>query len=1145
MRISMFLALLVFGMANGLSAGDQIFLANNPNLSPDGAQLVFDWMGDIWTVPIQGGAARALTQHTGKDSQPKFSPDGSEVAFISDRDGTPQVYVMPAAGGTPTRLTYHTSGYGLEGWTPDGKKLLVRANRDHYWRHGERFFLIGREGRTAEELLFDDYGAQASLSPDGRKLLFAREGTQWWRKGYHGSQASQIWQFDLDSKVFTKVCIHDRGANFPVWKADGSGCYYASAKNGAFNIHECDIGSGTDRQLTTFPDDSVVQLCIARDGKTMVFRHLFDFYSYRPGSGSPPTKIDIRASGDRLPDPIERRTLSTAQQVAFTADGLEIAFTSGGDLWVMDTELREPKRITRTAEEERDPVMSADGQFIFFVSDMHGECNIWRAERGDKKKWWWQNSEFKLQRLTQDQVAKSRLQLSPDGKRLTYLRNCGDLCIMDVDGKNDAVLLKSFSPVECDWSPDSKWLVYSAENDDFNRDVWVMPVDGSKPAFNLSRTPFPEHSPAWSPDGKAIAWVGRRGMDEYDVHYVWLRAEDDEATSRDRTLEKALDKMKKTRPAPAAETKESAEPTPPPKPPAAGGAHVVIDFDRIHDRIRFVSIPDSQESELVWSPDGKRLAFAATVDGKRAMYAIELPDDPKPKQLNAGTGSQARWLKNGQVVWLANGVPASFSAGGAAPAAPRATPTPPSPAAAGPGRRPTAPAATAPAPTSGDAATGTEYRFTALQDYDRGQKFAAAFDLSWRTMRDNFYDERLGNRDWDAVRRKYLDMAKDAPDTDTLATIVNLMLGELNGSHLGFFAGGPAALAARNAPPADPAVGPKWSEITAHLGVRFDNHHDGSGLKIRDVLPGGCADQQRSRLQAGEVILTIDDQPVTIHMDLTRVLNGPPNRELTLKVIGTDQKERSVVMRPISYTQARGLLYKHWTDQNRAAVDKLSNGTLGYLHIDAMAMPSFWRFENELFAIGNGKDGLIIDVRENGGGSTADHLLTALCQPEHAITVPRGGGQGYPQDRKVYACWNKPIIVLCNQNSFSNAEIFSHAVKTLKRGQVVGVPTAGGVISTGAAQIMDVGMIRLPFRGWFLPTDGRDMELNGAVPHHIVWPHPGDMPAGKDVQLEKAIDVMSHDVAAWKARPQPKLKKASELEPNAKPNGRIASGFGE
>ncbi len=401
-------------------------------------------------------------------------------------------------------------------------------------------------------------------------------------------------------------------------------------------------------------------------------------------------------------------------------------------------------------------------------------------------------------------------------------------------------------------------------------------------------------------------------------------------------------------------------------------------------------------------------------------------------------------------------------------------------------------------------------------------------------MRDQFYDERLGNRDWNAVRQKYLPMAGESPDMETFTTVVQLMLGELNGSHLGFTAsagggGGPRrGQPAPAAPGADPAAGPNWREVTCHLGVRFVADAKGPGLTIRDILPQSTADQKKSKLAPGEVILSIDGTPVNPETDLTTILTGPASRLLTLKVKGVDGKEREVMLEPTTYAVARTRLYDAWLESNRKAVETASKGTLGYLHISAMSDPSFQKFIEELGAVGAGKDGLVIDVRENGGGSTADHLLTALTQPVHAITVPRGGGPGYPQDRKIYATWNKPIVVLCNQNSFSNAEIFSHAIKTLKRGKLVGVPTAGGVISTGAAPIMDIGTIRLPFRGWFLLNDGEDMELNGAMPDVVLWPEPGQMPAGKDAQLAKAIEVLMQDVKEWKEKPRPALRKATE-----------------
>jgi tricorn protease len=192
-----------------------------------------------------------------------------------------------------------------------------------------------------------------------------------------------------------------------------------------------------------------------------------------------------------------------------------------------------------------------------------------------------------------------------------------------------------------------------------------------------------------------------------------------------------------------------------------------------------------------------------------------------------------------------------------------------------------------------------------------------------------------------------------------------------------------------------------------------------------------------------------------------------------------------------------------------------------------MSWGSFYEFERQLFAAGYGKDGLVIDVRDNGGGFTADHLLTALTQPRHAFTIQRGGEPGYPQDRKVYATWNKPIVVLINQSSFSNAEIFAHAIRTLGRGPLVGVETGGGVISTGGARVLDFGFIRTPGRGWFLIGDGEDMEQNGAPPHHEVWTEPGDFAEGIDRQLDKAVEVLLDDVAKLKkkvTRPAPRYR---------------------
>ncbi len=1111
-------------------------LVKHPSLSPDGAHVAFEWNGDLWVARSDGGDARQLTAHPGKDSQPRFSPDGKTIAFLSDREGSPQVFTVPIAGGTPQQLTHHTAGYDQVSWLPDGERLLVKANRDFFWRHGDRHFVINKTPRSAETLLFDDYGTDAQLSPDGKKLLFAREGEPWWRKGYQGTRASQIWLYDLCSKAFTKVLQKSFGCRWPMWRPDGLGFYYVEEHADGSNLFEYEFAAQSGRPLTKFEKESVVFPAISRDGSAIAFRHLFDLYTYAPATKAL-KKLDLVHNSDRVSKKTDTRLLSSATDAAFSSDGLEVAFVAGGDLWIMDTELREPVAVTRTPGEEKQPIFTPDGQGLIFVQSLGDMFAIVKATRKDAKKYWWQNASFDSVRLGEFDDVPSQLKLSPDGKKIAYVRGGGDLWIADLDLKNAKKVLPGWNAPEFDWSPDGQWLVYALYDNDFNRDVWIMSSAGGK-SVNISRHPFNEGSPVWSPDGKMVAFAGQRASVESaaNIALVYLRAEDDDKTARDRKLEKALEKMKGR--ANPAKSFGKGEPIKVDPAKGEGGDDkkddkkeekkddvkkddakkpLAIDFEGLAERVHRVSLGEGSANTLFWSPDSKKLAFTGTFEGKLGTYAIDIGDSLAPKALTTAVGSRPTWLKQGnQIVWVVAGVPTSTpGTAAAAPTTPTAAPTTPTPKGIGKGGGkgfgPTAPATTAP---SG----GGSYTFSVRQDLDLPGRNAAVFDECWRTMRDQWYDGKLNNRDWNAVRAKFLPAAREAPDLDTLGTVIQMMLGELNGSHLGFtFAIAEGTVEKK---------GPR--DVTPHLGVRFDQSYAGPGLKIRDVLPTGPADKPRSKLRPGEIIQKVSGAPVDLGKDLTAVLNGPLDREILLAVEGLDGKTRDVNLRPISYLAANALLYDLWLETNRKAVDVASGGKLGYLHISAMSMPTFRKFEEELVSQGSGKDGLVIDVRENPGGSTADHLLTALTQPVHAITVPRGGGPGYPHDRKIYETWHKPIVVLCNQNSGSNAEIFSHAIKSLKRGQLVGVATAGAVVSTGSVAIMDVGILRLPFRGWFVVGDGLDMEKNGAAPHHVLWPAPGHLPQGRDAQLAKAIDVLLADVAAWRQRPQPRLQYSTE-----------------
>ncbi|MHC4847984.1 MAG: S41 family peptidase [Planctomycetota bacterium] len=1071
-------------------ADESIRLLREFSLSPDGAEIYFAWRGDIWSHPLQGGSAKRLTAHPAIERFPRLSPDGKTLAFVSNRTGANQVYTMPVAGGDPKQQTHHSEGSLVSDWYPDGKAMLIKGNRDNFWRSGDRYFRRVLDG-SADRMLFDGYGHSAQVSPDGKQLLFCREGVSWTRKGYRGPQSSQIWLFDFASRVFTRQTEGEFGERSPVWVPDASGYFFTAQRDGAFNLFRRQLESGQTVQLTRFKDDGVLFPALSRNGAVIVFRVGFDLYRM-DASGGEPERLKLIYRGDAIHERVSRAQLARARQVAFSNDGREVAFIAGGDLWVMDTELKEPRRITRTPEEERDPVFAPDHKSILFVSDKGGQADLWTAKRADEKRHWWRNEAFELKQLTDDEAPESDPRFIKGG-RVAFTNLRGDLWTMKADGTDRKLVFDSWNPPSFDFSPDGKWVAYAIEDNDFNRDIWIRAADGSGEPVNVTRHPDWESSPTFSADGKMLAFVGRRNHEEVDLHYVFLRKQDDDESKRDRTIEKAEKKMKGRKD--PSKAKKKAPPKSPfqkwvedwakkqkaakQKKPAPKKKKPTIDFDGISDRIRRIEIAGVSESGPFWSHDSKKLVFRAKIDGKEGLWTVSPPDEVKPKSLSTTKGSGWRWLKEGnQIVGLAGGRPTSLSASG----------------------KPTA------------------FAFRVPNEVDLPARNRAAFDLCWRVMRDSWYDERFNNRDWNAVRAKYREMAGTVT-VDELDQVVDMMLGELNGSHLGFSARGAPAFRA-----------PAWRDVTPHFGTRFDDSFEGPGLKVTSVIEGSPAWRTKSRIEKGEVILSADGKPLDPGRDLALQLNGRPNRDVRLRVKDRKGKERDVVIRPMSYGQVRGLLYDEWQQRNRDYVTKRSDGKLGYLHVRGMNWSSFEKFEAELYKVGHGKDGLLIDVRDNSGGFTADHLLTVLCQPVHAVTVPRGGKVGYPQGRMVYARWHKPVTVLCNQNSFSNAEIFAHAIRSLERGRVVGVRTAGGVISTGGRGIMEFGFLRLPFRGWFLAKSGRDMELNGCVPDFEIWPRPEEWATGVDRQLAKGVDLLAGEVKEWRERPQKPLRFRSGAE---------------
>ena len=1092
---------------------ERIYLGSRPSLSKDGKTFVFEWADTIWKASTEGGVAVALQTDTSKNIWPVLSPNGDKVAFCSDRDGGDKIFEVDINGEHVRQVTFHSESSTPYQWINGGRDLLALVGTCvSPIGFSRRIAQIPADRRGEPKLYFDDWGSEPSLSPDGKQLLFTRKGSDLYRKGTHSSLSSQVWLYDCESKQFTALVKRDTESRTPLWMPDGKGFYYVSGADGCMNIWKYDLKKKSEQQITFFTDDSVIHPTLSGNGKVMVFRKGFDFYRIDPRSPDKnPKKIILTPNIPTRRPPTRRRFYEAAWNndydgsVAFCDNGMQIAFTAGGDLFVMDTVIRNPHVVQGDSRtHERECLFSKDGKTLFYLSDRGDGIDLWKAERADAGLQWWENFSFIKRQLTHDDIRRENLKMSADGTRLSWQDPLGRIHICDLEGKEVAL-----GPVAADagdyaWSPDGKWMVAAIEDPYANSDIWIFPIDGSRPPYNLSRCFKYDRDPCWSPDGKLIAFVGSRpDTDQFNIFYVWLNPEDEARegiTKKHESARKAVSDNKSDVDAGNAAVPEGssvAEQTDTPKefvekllkatdqaqpkPPAAGEKKpeekkaeekkseppkkdIVIDFNDLYKRVRRV-----RQGGLApyFSHDSRTLAYRAN----GGTFRIRIPDNLNPEKISGLTGNIVDWVKKGdRILWKTDNVPAHFN---------------------------------------------TKFPFKASQVTDLAAYQELIFMTAWGRLRDGFYDGGFHGADWNQVKEKYRYAARYAPCYSVFNRVIQMMLGELNASHLGFYAtpdyrsewerGGSFQ---------------SWSITTVHLGVLFDPEHVGQGWKVQRVIPGSPADQSAANLKPGDLILAVDGHPVAAGQDVSEVLNRFGTQDVVLTVQTGDAAPRTLPIRTSTYSDIRKLMKKAYSDELRERVHRMSDGRLGYLDIAAMDMASYYQFEEEIFSEGYGHDGMIIDVRDNSGGFVADRILQVLCGSSHSLAAFRDSPPAYLCGYWGRPVWDKPIVVLCNETTASNGEIFTHAIKTLKRGRVVGVTTGARVIATNDRPLLDYGKLRMPSRGWFL-MDGRDMEKYGAEPDVIVEEDPNQTVQGVDVQLNAAIKALLEDVEQRKREHPP------------------------
>ncbi|NOZ93763.1 MAG: peptidase S41 [Acidobacteria bacterium] len=1045
--------------------------ARQPAPSPDGSVIAFSWQGDIWLVPSSGGEARRLTANPAADRHPVFSRDGRWIAFASSRYGSYDVFVVPVDGGAPPlRLTFASVDDIPVDFTPDGRSVLFVSRRAESIRWMPALYTVPIGGGTPA-LAQPALGQTAAYSPDGRSLVFVRGATKWTRRGYRGAANRDLW-LRTPAGSYRQLTTFDGDDDDPSWVI-GGGIAFLSARSGRKNVFVLDPDSGKITQLTHHRGSDVRAPRAAADGSLIAYELEDGLWTVTPGGGKP-TRLSITAPADAIVPRIERHVDGKgADELAVSPDGKLAAFVVHGEVFVTAARSKDEQaiapsptvRITRTAAREKDVRWSPDGASLLFTSDRAGNDDLYLAKPADPKAGWLESFELSVTRLTSSPAEEYGGRFSPDGTHIAFVRGRGDLVVMAADGSGEKTILEHWQTPEFDWSPDGRWIAYSIPDMEYNTEIWLVPASGGTP-YNVSRHPDDDVSPRFSPDGRRLVWLSHRHADTFDVWGVWLTRADDERTPEGwLRVFSAKDKPKKQEH--AGEEKEASADTK--AAPKKELPKVHIDFKNLWRRVEGITRLEGDEEEPLVSADGKRILFTAAIDGKRDLYSVRFDGKDLKRLTTGGT-------KPTHIQLAGKGDTTAFFLDGSGKI----------------GR------------VSLDGKAGDPVPFTARYEVDRAAQQRQVFDEAWRALDMWFYDPHFHGVDWPAQRTKYGAWLQGGMDPADFADLVNLMLGELNSSHMGYY------------PSRGPAAKTKKRERTGYIGALFDPTAGGPGIRVREVLPESPAAGVAVHLAAGERLLSVNGRAVTPSTNVYALFTDTVGQRIPIRIRDAAGKERTAAVVPVGFRRQRQLRYETWVRQRRALVEELSGGTLGYVHIQGMDIPSFEVFERNLYAAGHGKQGLIIDVRSNGGGWTTDYLMAVLDVRRHAYTLPRGGNpriKAYPQGRLPLAAWTRPAAALCNEDSYSNAEIFSHAFKTLDRGPLVGSPTFGAVISTGGMYTLNGALVRLPSRGWYVAGSGINMEHHGAVPDVIVWQPPAeDTSADTDTQLAKAVQVLLKDI---------------------------------
>ncbi len=1031
------------GPLTAATAANNLYFPSAPALSPDGEKLVFSYDEDLWIVPSKGGTAYRLTAMEGRETFPRFSPDGQWLAFSASPLGNLDVYVMPAEGGEIRRLTYHSSDDRVDSWSWDGQYIYFNSSRANDFTG----YKVAITGGTPQRIFSHYFNRAHGIveHPQEGALYF----TDSWesmrfanRKRYKGDFNPDIKSYHTTSGKYT-VHTNYRGKDFaPTIDRQGKIYFISDRFQDEYNLFTFNEKHEVTR-LTNF-STSIYAPCVSANGNLIAFVKDYQLFTYDVQTAKV-TQIPIRLfEYNALSFESDFNLKGKVTAFDISADGEKIACVSRGELFVSSIDGKTIRQLETSAMGR---VMEVkwlkDNRTLIFTQTVDGWLNIFRI-RADRR--------APAVQLTFDQANNRYLSLDANRSQALYLSGRNQLRIIDLETFTSRTVVEDefwgYYNSRPHFSPGNQYILYTLYRE-FEQDICLYDLKKGQ-TINLTESGVTEMNPTWSPDGKYIFFSADRyfpsyprGGDNNKIYRLGLQKYDQEFKQKkydNLFKEEKKDKGKKAKEKKRKEKGAGIQPT------------LNIDFEDMTWRWEQIS-PDAGAQDVPYvisNGDGYRVFYLSNHDGEKyniwqtTLEPFAAPKTTKIKgaiseSLDICTAKDKTYVLVNGIIQVLDGEKNVLK------------------------------------PIKMD------YTFRR----NLADEFKQMFIEVWANLQENYYDEKFHNVDWEQIGQRYQEYVPYVRKRSDLRRLLIDMLGELGSSHLGFTSDGEEEKTFHKT-------------TSMHTGIRFEPGHP---YRVASIIPMSAADKQGISLEAGDRLIAVNDQPIDPKQNREYYFAAPSlDQELKLSFL-RGKKQIVVYIHPGDNQDYKSLLYDEWIRENHDYVDRKSNHRIAYLHMKDMGGNELKKFIIGMTTEAYKKDALILDLRYNRGGNVHDDVLNFLSQRPYTKWKYRGG-KFAPQPN--FAPAVKPIVLLINEQSLSDAEMTAAGFKELKLGKIIGTESYRWLIFTSGKNLVDGSFYRLPSWGCYT-LDGRDIERHGVTPDIRVDCTLKDRLDGKHPQLDKAI----------------------------------------